>query len=372
MSLRIRAIELVEVALPLVRPFRTSFGEEREKRALLVRVDAGDVVGWSECVAAPSPRFSEEWLEGAREVIVRYLGPSILDGGEILSADDVATRLRWVRGHRMSKAALEAAVLDALLRVTGESLGRFLGGVRDAVPCGVSVGIAPSPDALLEEVAGYVASGYRRVKLKIEPGWDVDVVRRAREAFADVPVSVDANAAYTRDDVRVFEQLDELGLSMIEQPFHHEDLLDHAWLQERLRTPVCLDESIRSTRDAAAAIDLGACRVINIKPGRVGGLLEGRRIHDLAQQRGVPVWVGGMLETGVGRAGNVALASLPNIGYPGDTSASDRYFREDVTTPFVLEPDGTMRVPTGPGTGVEPDPECLERYRRGDTVTIAP
>jgi len=363
-SVEVRSVELREVALPLVRPFRTSFGEEREKRAILVRADCGQVQGWGECVASPEPRYSEEWLEGAWAILAGYLGPSLLSGGPVRDPADVGRRLAWVRGHRMAKAAVESAVLDAWLRTQDLPLSRWLGGVRDRVPCGVSVGIAATPEAMLEEIGGYLAKGYRRVKLKIEPGRDVEVVRRVREALPDTPLSVDANAAYSLADAPVFEALDELGLVMIEQPLGHEDLADHARLQARLRTPLCLDESIRSAADARSAIELSACRIINIKPGRVGGPLEARRVHDAARAAGIPVWIGGMLETGVGRAQNLALASLPGVTMPGDTSASDRYFLQDLTEPFVLDPDGTMAVPTGPGLGVEP----LEERLRAVTV----
>ena len=260
----------------------------------------------------------------------------------------------------MAKAAVEAAVLDAWLRVGGRSLASHVGAARERIPCGVSVGIAPTPEAMLEEIRGYVEQGYQRVKLKIEPGRDVEVVRRVREALPDMPLSVDANAAYRLSDAPVFEALDELGLVMIEQPLDHDGLLEHARLQARIGTPICLDESIRSSRDAAAAIEMGACRVINIKQGRVGGVLEAKRVHDVGHERGVPVWIGGMLEMGVGRAVNLALASLSGVTMPGDTSASDRYFERDLTEPFLLDPDGTMAVPKGPGIGVEPDPERLE------------
>jgi o-succinylbenzoate synthase len=359
-ALALRSITLHEVALPLVRPFRTSFGREAEKRAILVEVDADEVRGWGECVASEEPRYSEEWLEDAWGAMVAFLGPSLLGGDPLIDPDGVAGRLRWVRGHRMAKAALEAAVVDAWLRVRRVSLSSYLGGVRDRVPCGVSVGIAQSVDALLEEVEGYLRRGYRRVKLKIEPGRDVDVVRTVREVFPDTPLSVDANAAYTLEQVRTFAALDDLGLVMIEQPLGHEDLLDHARLQEKLSTPICLDESIRSSGDVEVAARLGSCRIVNIKPGRVGGLLESVRIHDAAMAAGMDLWVGGMLETGVGRAANLALASLTGITMPGDTSASDRYFDEDLTAPFELDPDGTMAVPAGPGIGVEPRPERLE------------
>jgi O-succinylbenzoate synthase len=239
------------------------------------------------------------------------------------------------------------------------SLATYFGAVRDRVPCGVSVGIAPTPGAMLDEIRGYLARGYRRVKLKIEPGRDVEVVRAIRGALPDTPLSVDANAAYTAADVDTFRALDDLDLVMIEQPLGHEDLVEHARLQRELRTPICLDESIRSAAEARAAIDLGACRVINIKPGRVGGLLEARRVHDAALERGVPVWIGGMLETGIGRASNVAMAALPGVTMPGDTSGSDRYFAEDLTPPFEVDAEGTMAVPTGPGIGVDPVPERL-------------
>ncbi len=359
MSIEIRSVELRRVELPLVRPFRTSFGESRDKVAILVRLDAGDVAGWGECAADLEPDFSEEWIDGAWAALTSFLVPSLMAGGPLERPEEVAERLRWVRGHRMAKAALEGAVLDAWLRSRGESLAAFLGAERDRVPCGVSVGIAPTPERMIEEIAGYVERGYRRVKLKIEPGRDVEIVRAVAEAFPGVPLTVDANAAYSLVEAPVFEALDELGLLLIEQPLAHDDLLDHARLQARLRTPICLDESIRHARDAAAAIELGACRVINIKPGRVGGYLEAKRVHDVARDQGIPVWIGGMLETGVGRAGNVAAAAMPGVALPGDTSASDRYFHEDLTAPFMLDADGTMAVPKGPGIGVEPLPERL-------------
>ena len=354
----LKAIELREVALPLVRPFRTSFGEEHEKRAILVRAIGDDVEGWGECVASEEPRYSEEWLDGAWMALERWIAPSVL-GDEVKRPGHVVERVRWIRGHRMAKAAIEAAVLDGWLRKAGVSLSDHLSGVRDRIACGVSVGIAPTVEEMLEEIRGYLAKGYRRIKMKIEPGRDLGVVRAVRGALPDTPLSVDANGAYTPADTPLFEALDEMGLMMIEQPLDAEDLLDHAALQARLNTPICLDESIRSASDALAAIGLGACRIINIKPGRVGGILEAKRVHDVALGSNVPVWIGGMLETGVGRAANLALAAMPGVTLPGDTSASDRYFEADLTTPFVLDPDGTMAVPGGPGIGVEPLPERL-------------
>ena len=360
-GLAIESVELVEVAIPLVRPFRTSFGEERRKRAILVHAHADGVDGWGECVAGETPAYSGEWIDAAWMVLEEFLIPSMLRGGPIVDPRDVPGRMARVRGNPMAKASLEAAILDVWLRARGQGLAEFLGGVCDRIPCGVSVGIASSPKAMLEEIHGYLAQGYRRIKLKIEPGRDVDVVSRVRDALPDTALSVDANAAYSLADAAVFEALDELSLTMIEQPLHHEDLSDHAHLQSRLRTPICLDESIGSSATAALAIEMGACRVVNIKPGRVGGILEAKRVHDVAMERSTPVWIGGMLETGVGRSANLALAALPGVSMPGDTSASDRYFSEDLTEPFVLAPDGTLGVPSGPGIGVTPISEHVKR-----------
>jgi O-succinylbenzoate synthase len=266
----------------------------------------------------------------------------------------VGPALRAFKGHWMSKAALEMAVLDAELRASGRSFARELGAVKDKVPSGVSVGIHDSVGALLETVAGYLAAGYVRVKLKIEPGWDIEPVRAVRERFgADLLLQVDANTAYTLTDARHLARLDEFGLLLMEQPLDEEDVLGHAELAKVVKTPICLDESITSARTAAAAISLGACSIINIKPGRVGGYLEARRIHDVAAAHGVAVWCGGMLETGIGRAANLALGALPGFTLPGDTSASDRYYKTDITEPFVLS-DGHLDVPTGPGLGVTP------------------
>ena len=355
----VRSIELRLIGLPLVRPFRTSFGVEREKECILARVETDDAVGWGECVTGPDPGFSGEFNEGVWAVIRSFLGPALVSTDEVRSAD-LERVFASVRGNPMAKATLVNAVLDAELRAEGRSLAEHLGADKDAVPCGVSVGIAPTAEELLDQVEGYLAEGYRRIKLKIEPGADVERVRAVREAHPEIMLSVDANAAYTLDDLPVFQALDELDLLMIEQPLHHEDLLEHAELQRKIRTDLCLDESIRSVADTRAAIALGSCRIVNIKQGRVGGVLEGRAVHDVARGAGVPVWCGGMLETGIGRATNLALAALPGFTLPGDTSASARYFTEDLTEPFVMAPDGTMAVPGGPGIGVEPVPARLE------------
>lgn len=360
---RVRAVELRLVGIPLVSPFRTSFGVEHEKLCVLARVETDDAAGWGECVAGPDPGYSEEFNEAAWLVLCDFLVPSLFAAGDV-GTDDLDRVLAGVRGHPMAKATLVDAVLDATLRAQGASLAGHLGATADRVPCGVSVGIAPTTERLLEQVDGYLGEGYRRIKLKIEPGTDVERVAAVREAHPDILLSVDANAAYTLADVEVFRTLDAFGLLMVEQPLHHDDLVDHAKLQAEIETAICLDESIRSAADATAAIELGACRIVNVKQGRVGGLPEAVRVHDVCRAAGVPVWCGGMLETGIGRATNLALAALPGFTLPGDTSASARYFADDLTEPFLLEPDGTMLVPTGPGIGVAPRADRLRSCTR--------
>ncbi|KHL17230.1 O-succinylbenzoate synthase [Mumia flava] len=357
--MKLAGVEIRTIAMPLVAPFRTSFGTSTEREALILRAVTPDGEGWGECVAMSDPLYSSEYIPAAADVLRRFLIPA-LGGVERLDATAVAPALEPFKGHRMAKAALEMAVLDAELRARGVSFARELGAVHDRVPCGVSVGIMDSIEDLVEAVGGYLDDGYVRIKLKIEPGWDIEPVRAIRETYGDdVLLQVDANTAYTRADAAHLARLDPYDLLLIEQPLDEEDVLGHADLVRALRTPVCLDESIVSARSAADAIRLGACDVVNIKPGRVGGYLEARRIHDLCAAHGIPVWCGGMLETGLGRAANVALAALPGFTLPGDTSASDRYYRTDVTAPFVLS-DGHLTVPDGPGLGVEPVPELLD------------
>ena len=352
-------LELRLVGLPLKGPFRTSFGVETEKVCVLARVVTEDAEGWGECVAGLDPGYSEEWNESAWLVIRDFLAPALFAAGDVIT-DDLDHVFDGVRGNPMAKATVIDAFLDAELRAQGRSLAEHLGADKGRVACGVSIGIADTTPELLELVDGYLAAGYRRIKLKIEPGLDVERVGAVRAAHPDIVLSVDANAAYTLDDVAVFQALDEFDLLMVEQPLHQDDLVQHAKLQSQIRSDICLDESIRTAADAAAAIELGACRIVNIKQGRVGGIPEARRIHDVARAAGVPVWCGGMLETGIGRATNLALAALPGFSLPGDTSASSRYFTDDITEPFVLDPDGTMAVPTGPGIGVVPQPDRLE------------
>jgi O-succinylbenzoate synthase len=365
----VRAVELRLVGLPLVAPFRTSFGVETEKACVLARVVTDRAEGWGECVAGRDPGYSEEFNEGAWLVLRDFLAPALFAAGDV-SVDDLDRVLSGVRGNQMAKATLVDAFLDAELRADARSLAEHVGAVLERVPCGVSVGIAPTTEQLLEQVDGYLADGYRRIKLKIEPGLDVERVTAVRAAHPDVALSVDANAAYTLDDTDVFRALDAFDLLMIEQPLHQDDLVQHAELQRRIRTDICLDESIRSEADATAALALGACRIVNIKQGRVGGVPEAKRIHDVALDAGVPVWCGGMLETGIGRATNLALAGLPGFTLPGDTSASARYFSDDITEPFVMDRDGSMAVPRGPGIGVAPRRDRLEATTiRVETLT---
>ncbi len=356
--MKIEAVELRRIKLPLVTPFQTSFGTESERDILLVHVIGPEAEGWGECVALAEPLYSAEYVEGATDVVRRHLLPRLFAYPD-LSAALVGPALSAIKGHQMAKAALEMAVLDAELRMAGVSFGAYLGAVRAEVPSGVSVGIMASIPELLDAVAGYIDEGYLRVKLKIQPGWDIDPVRAVRNRFGpDLLLQVDANTAYTVADARHLARLDEFDLLLIEQPLPEDDIAGHALLGKRLRTPVCLDESITSARAAADAIGRGACAIVNVKAGRVGGYLEARRVHDVCAASGVPVWCGGMLETGLGRAANVALAGLPNFTLPGDTSASDRYWHQDLTAPFHLE-DGHLAVPTGPGLGVSPIPDVL-------------
>jgi O-succinylbenzoate synthase len=356
--LKLSGIEIRRVVMPLVSPFRTSFGVETERDVLLLKAVTPDAEGWGECVAFRRPLYSSEYVDAAEQVIRNHLLPRVFEAEEIAAAE-VAPILEPLKGHRMAKAALEMAILDAELRTAGTSFGRYLGAVRDRVDCGVSVGIMDSIPALLDAVGQYLAEGYRRIKLKIEPGWDVEPVTAVRERHADIMLQVDANAAYSLADAGTLAELDPFDLLLIEQPLPEEEVLAHAELAKLIRTPICLDESITSARAAADAIAMGACRIVNIKAGRVGGYLEARRVHDVCVAAGIPVWCGGMLETGLGRAANVALAALPGFVLPGDTSASGRYYERDITEPFVLD-DGRLPVPSGPGLGVELRQDVLD------------
>lgn len=362
--MRLEAVTLRTVALPLVAPFTTSFSTQTERRVLVIEVAAEvagkHVSGWGECGALTEPVYSEEYLEGVLDVTKRHLLPRLFaaSAAGTLTAETVGHHLEKVIGHRMAKAALEMAVLDAQLRAAGLSFKDYLGVTRERVPSGVSVGIQPSVPDLLRVVDGYLTEGYRRIKLKIQPGWDLEPVAAVRSAHPDIALQVDANAAYTLVDATHLRRLDEHGLLLIEQPLGEDDIRQHAQLAAVMDTPMCLDESVVSAKIAADAIAWGAAEVINIKPSRVGGYLEARRIHDIAQASGVAVWCGGMLETGIGRGANAALAGLPGFTLPGDISASSRFYARDITEPFVLE-DGYIRIPTEPGLARQPIPQLL-------------
>ena len=357
--MKIAELELRTINLPLVRPFRTSFGTQTAREVLMLKLTSADgIIGWSECVALSEPVYSPEYVAGCLDLMKRFLIPTLL-AAEDLRAETVAPLLLGFLGSPMAKATLETALLDAQLRGEKRSLADFLGANKTKIPCGVSVGIAPSIPQLMEEVAGYIADGYKRIKLKIEPGWDIVPVSEVRRTWPEIPLQVDANQAYQRNDGELLAQLDQFELLLIEQPLDEHDILGHALLAQRVQTPICLDESITSLHSAEDAIALKATTVINIKPGRVGGYLEAVKIHDLCVNEGIPVWCGGMLETGIGRAANVALAALPGFTLPGDTSASSRFYRQDITEPFVMQ-DGFLEVPQGLGIGRVPDADYLE------------
>jgi len=359
--LRIDRIEMRLLRLPLVHFFETSFGRTTERRFIVVRLSGDGGAGYGECVADEHPYYSYEDVETAWHVIERHLAPVLL-GRPIEHPDEVFPMFRRVRGHNMAKAALEMAVWDAYARASGVPLSKVLGGTRASIESGVSIGIQHSLDELAHKVRTEIDAGYKRIKIKIKPGWDVEPVRVIRDRFGAIPLMVDANAAYTLQDADHLAALDEFDLMMIEQPLDYDDVDDHAVLQRGMRTPICLDESITSPRIAARAIDAGACRIVNVKPGRVGGHAESIRLHDICAARGVPVWHGGMLESGIGRAHNVHLASLANFSLPGDIAASRRYYVPDLIDPPIdVSPDGTVPVPDGPGIGVTIVDERVER-----------
>ncbi len=370
-KINIRSIELRRISLPLVTPFRTSFSTETHRDILLVRVETDDAVGWGECVSGNEPLYSNEYVEGSQQVMIDHLIPRLFAfRSRPMSAHDVAQILRPVKDHRMAKAALEAAILDAQLRENNVSLATHLGSIQELVPSGVSVGIANSLDELVSTVGGYLDEGYARIKLKIEPGWDIEPVRVIRKTFGDqVPLQVDANTAFTREDGPLLAQLDPFNLLLIEQPLPEDDITGHALIARQVKTPICLDESIVSSQVAIDAIERGACSIVNIKAGRVGGYLEAVRIHNVCQQRGVPVWCGGMLETGIGRAMNVALAGLPNFTLTGDISASERFWKQDIVRQPIRLESGQVRLPSGSGAGFEIDDPFLSDVSTG-TITL--
>jgi o-succinylbenzoate synthase len=362
--MHIDQIEVRHAQLLLVHPFETSFGRETVRETILVAVRSEGLTGWGEAATSAGPWYEYETVETCWHVLSDFLCPRVVGQG-ISALTDVTRLMAPVRGHHIAKMGLEAAVCDLLARAENMSVSQLLGGVRARISVGVSVGIQESVAALLQRIEAYLAEGYSRIKIKIRPGWDVQVVKQVRARFPDTPLMVDANSAYTLGDADRLAALDEYRLLMIEQPLCYDDLVDHADLQRQLSTPICLDESVPSLAAARAALVLGSGRVVNIKPGRVGGLVTAKAIHDLCRAHGIPVWCGGMLETGIGRAHNVALASLPGFTLPGDISASSRYFAQDIIEPpFEVEADGTMRVPGGPGIGVQVHPGRLTEVTR--------
>ena len=358
----ISSIELSEIRLPLIHFFETSFGRTTERRIVLVRVvDSDGAEGWGECTAGEGPFYSEEWTETAWATLRDFLVPMVV-GREAENAAGVFDLMKKVRGHRMAKAAIETACWDLEAKRKGLPLWKHLGGVNEEIPCGVSIGIQDSPDSLLEKIERELADGYQRIKIKIKPGWDLDIVRRVRERFPEILLMGDANSAYTLSDVRLFKALDEFKLMMIEQPLAHDDMFDHAELQKQIETPVCLDESVRTFADAKHAIEIGACRIINVKLGRVGGHNQAKRVEQVCREGGIPVWCGGMLESGIGRAHNIAMATLPGFTLPGDVSASARYWEEDIIEPPVtVSARGTIAAPDEPGIGFEVNSARVDR-----------
>jgi O-succinylbenzoate synthase len=367
--MKIEAITLRELSIPLVHFFETSFGRTYTRRIFLCTVHADGLDGWGECVAGEEPYYSEEYIEGAWDVTVRYLAPALL-GKTIQAGSDVPALLAKVRQHRMAKAALENAIWDAEAQEKGIPLWQLLGGTQREIACGVSIGIQDSHEQLLQKIETELAAGYQRIKVKVKPGWDVDVLAKIRARWPDILLSCDANSAYTLEDLEHLKSFERFKLLMIEQPLWSDDFYFHARVQKEMGTAICLDEAIRTARDAEAALELGACRIINIKVGRVGGFSEAIAVHNVAQRFGVPVWCGGMLESGIGRSHNVALSTLPNFELPGDVSASKRYWKEDIIEPEVtVSPRGTIAISDKPGRGYELRKELMEELTvRKETV----
>jgi len=359
--MKIEAITLREIHMPLVHFFETSFGRTYNRRILFVTAHCQGVDGWGECVAGENPFYSSEWIDSAWATIASYLAPAVI-GREVESGREGAVLMSKVRAHRMAKAAIENALWDAEARQKGQPLWKLLGGTRSEIPCGVSIGIQDSVEQLLEKIQIELDAGYRRIKVKIKPGWDINVLEKIRSRWADITLSCDANSAYTLDQVEHLRSLDEFNLLMIEQPLWDDDIYYHARLQKGLRTAICLDESIVNARAAAFAVETGACRIINIKVGRVGGFSEAKKVHDVCQAQNIPVWCGGMLESGVGRAHNIALSTLENFKLPGDVSASKRYWKEDIIEPEVeVSPTGMITASNEPGTGYRVREDLIEK-----------
>ncbi|HYO81971.1 MAG TPA: o-succinylbenzoate synthase [Bryobacteraceae bacterium] len=373
MGFLIERIHLRQIRMPLVHFFETSFGRTFERDIILVEVSGNGVTGWGEVTAGENPFYNEEWTEAAWLILKHYVGPRVLKQRAFEGASDVAALSRHIRGHNMARGGLEAAVWDLEARLLERPLWQHIGGgARREIPCGVSIGVQDTVPDLLRKIEGELASGYQRIKMKIKPGWDVEVVAEVRRTFPNILLMADANSAYTLADADRLRRLDDYELMMIEQPLAHDDIIDHANLQKQLRTAICLDECIRTPRHAEQAIDLAACRIINIKLGRVAGFLAAKRIHDIAAAAGVPVWCGGMLESGIGRAHNVALSTLPNFTLPGDVSASRRYWSRDVIQPEVnVTPHGTITIMDQPGFGYTPDLEQIRRITVREEAVVS-
>ena len=359
--MRIERVDLMIVRMPLLRPFETSSSRRLHLEHILVKVYADGLVGWGECAVAPDPYYCEETTETCWHMLETFLVPPVL-GREWERVEDIVEMFEKVKRNRFAKAGLEMASWDILAQAAGQPLCALLGGRRKTIDAGVSLGIEQDVERLCGLIDRFLEEGYRRVKLKIAPGRDVDVVRRVRERYPDVPLMVDANSAYRLSDLPVLKALDDFELMLIEQPLAHDDIVDHATLQGEIRTPVCLDESIHSSEDARKALDLESCRVINVKVSRLGGLLEAKRVHDLCRGRGVPVWCGGMHEYGIGRAANVAIASLPGFSMPGDVSGSDKYYAEDLVDPPIRAVNGSIPVPQVPGLGYSTAEDRVRRH----------
>lgn len=360
--MKLEKITLFPLKMPLVSPFETSFGRIVERECVLVKINAEGLTGWGECVADRDPGYSYETTGTVLHILKDFLIP-LMEGQEVADAADFQRRVAAVRGHHLAKAGLEMAIWDLLGKRQGKSLRQLFGGARETVEVGVSVGIQNTSAELLRVVEQYIASGYRRVKIKIKPGRDVRDTEAVRRAFPAMRLQVDANSAYTLASAAALKPLDDLNLLLIEQPLYEDDIWDHRLMQREFKTPLCLDESIVSPRHARYALEMEACRVINIKPGRCGGLSQGLEIHDLCRKAGIPVWCGGMLETNIGRATNLALASLPGFSLPGDISASARYYAQDLTLEtFSLNADSTITVPTAPGIGVTVDENAVKKF----------
>jgi len=360
--MRVNAITLRELQMPLKHFFETSFGRVTHRRVLLITADCDGVEGWGECVAAEGPFFSSEWIETAWVTIREFLAPALL-GANLVSAREAGRLMARARGHNMAKAALENALWDAEAKQNEQPLWMLLSGTRSEVASGVSIGIQDSHQQLLEEIETELNAGYRRIKVKVKPGWDVDVLEKIRSRWPEITLSCDANSAYRPSDLEHLREFEQFKLLMIEQPLWHDDIFHHAKLQRELETAICLDESIHHARDAEVAIELGACKIINIKVGRVGGFSEAIAVHNVCQRHGIPVWCGGMLETGIGRAHNVALSTLPNFKLPGDVSASKRYWTEDIIDPEIeVSPQGTIAVSNEAGLGYAIKTDLIEKF----------